>query len=272
MHREFYRSARPGYTTILGLASRPRSGMLRSSQAHYRDVARPENVHIDVPAEGALGGCSSKNDDRDAELAEAALSAELGSRLALQRTKQPGRVHPCVDGGGLTCLGRADLADGTASHNCCHPRRCAAMPVVVYARALDEGTRRARIAVRARRNCLDRNRTRVPRHCRDYSFRHRAPATPRALKPARMCRRTTAATHDPPPNSRTGPLFLDHRACAGMRCAYARKTASCLSTLMDSREINDTLGHVVVTSSCHWGRTACRVVCVVRFRSAPWWR
>ncbi|MBC8087966.1 MAG: EAL domain-containing protein [Phycisphaerae bacterium] len=196
------------------------------------------------PAEGALRVLLVENDDRDAERAKAALTAELGSRVALQRTNTlVESIRVLMEAAFDVALVELDLSDATGLATLAGIRGAApTMPVVVYARALDEG-----LAVRALRagaqECLTKQDTRsetLPRLIRFAIERQRHLA---ALEAARIAA-AHRATHDPLTKLANRALFLDHleRALAfGSR--YARKTGILFVDLDGFKGINDTLGH-----------------------------
>jgi len=195
-------------------------------------------------AEGALRVLLVENDEGDAKRAEAALGAELGSRLALQRTTSLiESIRVLMEAAFDVALVELDLADATGLATLAGIRGAApTMPVVVYARTLDEG-----LAVRALRagaqECLTKQDTRsetLPRLIRFAIERQRHLA---ALEAARIAA-AHRATHDPLTKLANRALFLDHleRALAfGAR--YARKTGILFVDLDGFKGINDTLGH-----------------------------
>lgn len=204
-----------------------------------------QNMSLSLsPAEGALRVLLVENDDGDAGRVQAALTAELGVRLALQRTSTlVESIRVLMEAPFDVALVELDLSDATGLATLAGIRGAApTMPVVVYARALDE-----ELAVRALRagaqECLTKQDTHsqtLPRLIRFAIERQRHLA---ALDAARIAA-AHRATHDPLTKLANRALFLDHleRALAfGSR--YARKTGILFVDLDGFKGINDTLGH-----------------------------
>ena len=206
----------------------------------------PSSPMLDAPslAEGALRVLLVENDDADAARVEAALVAGWGSRLALQRAKSlVASIRVLMEAAFDVALVELDLDDANGLATLAGVRGAApTMPVVVYARSLDEG-----LAVRALRagaqECLHKEVTpdeSLPRLIRFAVERQRHLA---ALEAARIAA-AHRATHDPLTKLANRALFLDHleRALAfGAR--YARKTGILFVDLDGFKSINDTLGH-----------------------------
>lgn len=196
------------------------------------------------PAEGALRVLLVENNDADAERAGAALTAGLGSRVAIQRANSlVASIRVLMESAFDVALVELDLDDAAGLATLAGVRGAApTMPVVVYARALDES-----LAVRALRagaqECLAKSDTpdeALPRLLRFAVERQRHLA---ALEAARIAA-AHRATHDPLTKLANRALFLDHleRALAfGAR--YARKTGILFVDLDGFKGINDTLGH-----------------------------
>lgn len=196
------------------------------------------------PAEGALRVLLVENNDVDAERAGAALAAGLGSRVAIQRANSlVASIRVLMESAFDVALVELDLDDAAGLATLAGVRGAApTMPVVVYARALDES-----LAVRALRagaqECLAKSDTpdeALPRLLRFAVERQRHLA---ALEAARIAA-AHRATHDPLTKLANRALFLDHleRALAfGAR--YARKTGILFVDLDGFKGINDTLGH-----------------------------
>lgn len=195
-------------------------------------------------AEGALRVLLVENNDADAGRAEAALALGLGSRVAIQRANSlVASIRVLMEAAFDVALVELDLDDAAGLATLAGVRGAApTMPVVVYARALDEA-----LAVRALRagaqECLAKCDTpdhALPRLIRFAIERQRHLA---ALEAARIAA-AHRATHDPLTKLANRALFLDHleRALAfGAR--YARKTGILFVDLDGFKGINDTLGH-----------------------------
>ncbi|MEP6833864.1 MAG: diguanylate cyclase, partial [Gemmatimonas sp.] len=196
------------------------------------------------PAEGALRVLLVENNDADAARVEIALTAGLGTRLALQRANSlVASIRVLMEAAFDVALVELDLDDANGLATLAGVRGAApTMPVVVYARSLDEG-----LALRALRagaqECLHKAVTpdaSLPRLIRFAVERQRHLA---ALEAARIAA-AHRATHDPLTKLANRALFLDHleRALAfGAR--YARKTGILFVDLDGFKCINDTLGH-----------------------------
>ena len=203
--------------------------------------------HMTLPmssAEGALRVLLVENDDADAGRVEAALVLALGSRVAIQRARTlVASIRVLMEAAFDVALVELELEDTAGLATLAGVRGAApTMPVVVYARALDES-----LAVRALRagaqECLSKCDTpdaALPRLIRFAIERQRHLA---ALDAARIAA-AHRATHDPLTKLANRALFLDHleRALAfGAR--YARKTGILFVDLDGFKGINDTLGH-----------------------------
>jgi diguanylate cyclase (GGDEF)-like protein len=195
-------------------------------------------------AEGALRVLLVENRDDDALRCERALGEGLGARLALQRANTlVGAIRALMEAQFDVAIVELDLDDATGMATLAGVRGAApTMPVVVYARTLDEP-----LAVRALRagaqECLAKESTALdtlPRLIRFAVERQRHLATLEAARIAAAHR----ATHDPLTKLANRALFLDHleRALAfGAR--YARKTGLLFVDLDGFKSVNDTLGH-----------------------------
>ena len=206
----------------------------------------PSSIMTITPsaAEGALRVLLVENNDADATRVEAALAAGWGSRLALQRANSlVAAIRVLMEAAFDVALVELDLDDTSGLATLAGVRGAApTMPVVVYARCLDEA-----LAVRALRagaqECLHKKVTpdeSLPRLIRFAVERQRHLA---ALEAARIAA-AHRATHDPLTKLANRALFLDHleRALAfGAR--YARKTGILFVDLDGFKGINDTLGH-----------------------------
>lgn len=207
----------------------------------------PQPHHMPLPmspAEGALRVLLVENNDADAARVEVALAAGLGSRVAIQRANSlVASIRVLMEAAFDVALVELDLDDAVGLATLAGVRGAApTMPVVVYARALDES-----LAVRALRagaqECLAKRDTpdeALPRLIRFAVERQRHLA---ALEAARIAA-AHRATHDPLTKLANRALFLDHleRALAfGAR--YARKTGILFVDLDGFKGINDTLGH-----------------------------
>ncbi|MDQ6612843.1 MAG: response regulator, partial [Gemmatimonadota bacterium] len=176
-------------------------------------------------AEGAMRVLLVENDNDAAIRAEFVLAAAWGTRLVLERsTSLVESIRVLMEAAFDVALIELDLDDATGLATLAGVRGAApTMPVVVYARALDES-----LAVRALRagaqECLAKETTQpntLPRLLRFAVERQRHLA---ALEAARIAA-AHRATHDPLTKLANRALFLDHleRALAfGAR--YARKT------------------------------------------------
>jgi diguanylate cyclase (GGDEF)-like protein len=211
-------------------------------------IAMPPSPNMPLTpatAEGALlRVLLVENNDSDAARVESALASSLGSRLALQRANSlVASIRVLMEGAFDVALVELDLDDATGLATLAGVRGAApTMPVVVFARALDEA-----LAVRALRagaqECLHKESTAdesLPRLIRFAVERQRHLA---ALEAARIAA-AHRATHDPLTKLANRALFLDHleRALAfGAR--YARKTGILFVDLDGFKGINDTQGH-----------------------------
>ena len=196
------------------------------------------------PAEGALRVLLVENNDEEAARVEVALTSGIGARLALQRANSlVTSIRMLMETTFDVALVELDLDDANGLSTLAGVRGAApTMPVVVYARSLDEA-----LAVRALRagaqECLHKVVTpdeSLPRLIRFAVERQRHLATLEAARVAAAHR----ATHDPLTKLANRALFLDHleRALAfGAR--YARKTGILFVDLDGFKGINDTLGH-----------------------------
>ena len=195
-------------------------------------------------AEGACRVLLVENNDSDATRAELALTNGFGSRLKMQRTTTlVESIRVLMEAAFDIALIELDLDDAVGLATLAGIRGAApTMPVVVYARSLDEA-----LAVRALRagaqECLAKDTTvpdTLPRLLRFAVERQKHLA---ALDAARIAA-AHRATHDPLTKLANRALFLDHleRALAfGAR--YARKTGILFVDLDGFKGINDTLGH-----------------------------
>ncbi|MEO7997698.1 MAG: diguanylate cyclase, partial [Gemmatimonadaceae bacterium] len=208
-------------------------------------MQQPQHMTLPMsPAEGALRVLLVENNDADAARAQAALAAGLGSRVAIQRANSlVASIRVLMEAAFDVALVELDLDDAAGLATLAGVRGAApTMPVVVYARALDES-----LAVRALRagaqECLaqcDTPDEALPRLIRFAVERQRHLAALEAARTAAAHR----ATHDPLTKLANRALFLDHleRALAfGAR--YARKTGILFVDLDGFKGINDTLGH-----------------------------
>ncbi|MGV3708375.1 MAG: putative bifunctional diguanylate cyclase/phosphodiesterase [Gemmatimonas sp.] len=210
-------------------------------------IAKTPSPNMPLPmstAEGTLRVLLVENNDSDAARIEAALASSLGARLALQRaTSLVASIRVLMESAFDVALVELDLDDAAGLATLAGVRGAApAMPVVVFARTLDEA-----LAVRALRagaqECLHKASTAdesLPRLIRFAVERQRHLA---ALEAARIAA-AHRATHDPLTKLANRALFLDHleRALAfGSR--YARKTGILFVDLDGFKGINDTQGH-----------------------------
>lgn len=214
------------------------------------DTPAPVTPHATSPtlqfstAEGALRVLLVENRDDDANRCEQALVAGLGARLALQRvTTLVSAIRALMEAQFDVAVVELELEDAVGMATLAGVRGAApTMPVVVYARTLDES-----LAVRALRagaqECLAKESTAIetlPRQLRFAVERQRHLATLEAARIAAAHR----ATHDPLTKLANRALFLDHleRALAfGAR--YGRKTGILFVDLDGFKGINDTMGH-----------------------------
>lgn len=204
------------------------------------DDVRP----ADRTADGVIRILLVENDEGDAARSAAALGDAFGTRLALLHAATlTHAIRLLMEGPVDVALVELDLPDASGLATLAGIRGAApGVPVVLYARALDEA-----IAVRALRvgaqECLAKGQTsleEVPRLLRFAMERQRHLA---ALDAARM-QAAHRATHDPLTGLANRGLFLDHldRALAfGTR--YGRKTGLLFVDLDGFKLINDSLGH-----------------------------
>jgi diguanylate cyclase (GGDEF)-like protein len=194
--------------------------------------------------DGAVRVLLVENNDDDAQRAARALGDGLASRLVLQRvTTLVSAIRALMEAQFDVAMVELDLDDASGMATLAGVRGAApTMPIVVYARALDEA-----LAVRALRagaqECLAKEHTALdtlPRLMRFAVERQRHLATLEAARIAAAHR----ATHDPLTKLANRALFIDHleRALAfGAR--YQRKTGILFVDLDGFKGVNDTLGH-----------------------------
>ncbi|MEP6779944.1 MAG: EAL domain-containing protein, partial [Gemmatimonadaceae bacterium] len=227
------------------LAQLKRNCIVGFTKAHRHLMSNTITNSLSLAAEeGAIRVLLVENDNEAAHRAELVLIAGWGSRLALQRTTSlVESIRVLMEAAFDVALVELDLDDASGLATLAGIRGAApTMPVVVYARSLDES-----LAVRALRagaqECLAKDNTApntLPRLLRFAVERQRHLA---ALEAARIAA-AHRATHDPLTKLANRALFLDHleRALAfGSR--YARKTGILFVDLDGFKGINDTLGH-----------------------------
>ena len=216
----------------------------RTSTSAISTGARLTSPRLSLPSDGVLRVLLVDNDETEAARSNAGLSARLADRVATVHVASlAGAIRALMETAFDAIVLELAVSDAKGVATLAGVRGAApSVPVVVYARELDDGLMLRALRAGAQ-ECLSKRDTPPEGLARALSFaieRQRRLATLEAARSEAAHR----ATHDPLTGLANRELFLDQleRALAfGTR--YSRKTGLLFVDLDGFKAINDTMGH-----------------------------
>jgi diguanylate cyclase (GGDEF)-like protein len=216
----------------------------RTSTSAISTGARLISPRLSLPSDGVLRVLLVDNDDDEAARSNAGLTARLADRVATVHVASlAGAIRALMETSFDAIVLELAVSDAKGVATLAGVRGAApSVPVVVYARELDDGLMLRALRAGAQ-ECLSKRDTPPESLARALGFaieRQRRLATLEAARSEAAHR----ATHDPLTGLANRELFLDQleRALAfGTR--YSRKTGLLFVDLDGFKAINDTMGH-----------------------------